>query len=112
MHHSVNPEQNVKFSLQTLFQTKKRLGCNSSIVYSALKGAKGITISQLGHSKDGAIWRQDTGHWWQVSGDTEGRIETLGDRIKGHRCPTIWRHRGPINSCGALTESCLFSRSH
>ena len=59
------------FPLQTLSGTKKRLGCNSSIVYSALKGAKGITISQLGHSKDGAIWRQDTGHWRQVSGDTE-----------------------------------------
>ena len=51
---------------------KKSLGCNSSIVYSALKGAKGITISQLGHSKDEAIWRQDTGHWCQVSGDTQG----------------------------------------
>ena len=61
----------VLFPPQTLSGTKKRLGCNSSIVYSALKGAKGITISQLGHSKDGAIWRQDTGHWWQVSGDTQ-----------------------------------------
>ena len=59
------------FPFRLCVRTKKILGCNSSIVYSALKGAKGITISQLGHSKDGAIWRQDTGHWWQVSGDTQ-----------------------------------------
>ena len=83
---------------------KERRGCNSGIVYSGLEGAKGITISQLGHSKDGAMWggTRDTGA--SPEGHFEGRIGTLGDRIKGHRCSTIWRHRGPINSCGARSS--------
>lgn len=67
---------------------KGRRGCNSGIVYSGLEGAKGITISQLGHSKDGAMWggTRDTGA--SPEGHFEGRIGTLGDRIKGHRCST------------------------